>query len=69
MAAATDAVVGDHEGNRFSGPDFRSLFAQVLLTGNVTPIPKLIVAKSGTAYEALVAAIRRSRTRRGEPNG
>lgn len=64
MAASTDAVVGDHEGNLLSGPDFRELFAQVLLTGNVTPIPKLIVAKSHDAYLEVVGAIARSRTDR-----
>jgi hypothetical protein len=60
MVAATDAVVGDHDGRRLSGPDFRGLFAQVLLTGNVTPIPKLIAAKSVEAYEAVVEAVRRA---------
>jgi hypothetical protein len=57
MAAATDAVVGDHAGQRLSGPDFRRLFAQVLLTGNVTPIPALVVAKSQDTYLEVVNAI------------
>jgi hypothetical protein len=58
MAAATDAVVGDHSGRRLSGATFRQLFAQVLLTGNVTPIPPLVVAKTEDAYRQIVDAIR-----------
>jgi fructose-1,6-bisphosphatase/inositol monophosphatase family enzyme len=56
MAAATDAVVGDHEGTVVSGDTFRGLFAQVLLTGNVTPIPPMIVAKNMEAFEIVAAA-------------
>lgn len=57
MASATDAVVGDHFGNHFSSSLFRQLFAQVLLTGNVTPIPPLIVAKTTATYDAIVNAL------------
>lgn len=58
MASATDAMIGDHEGNRLSGPDFLELFAQVLVThDDCQPIPPLIVAKSDDAYRAIIAAL------------
>ena len=64
MASCTDAVLGDHEGRLLSSPVFRGLFAQVLLEGNVTPIPKLIVAKSMSAYSLIVEAFQRARADR-----
>lgn len=64
MAVATDAVVGNHEGTVASGAAFRQLFAQVLLTGNVTPIPKMIVAKNMDCFVELVDAIARAEAQR-----
>jgi hypothetical protein len=57
MASKTDAIVGTHDGQRLNGPLFADLFATVLLTGNVTPIPPLIVAKTSSAYDMIVEAI------------
>jgi hypothetical protein len=64
MAVATDAVVGNHEGTVVSGAAFRQLFAQVLLTGNVTPIPKMIVAKNMDCFLEIVDAIGRAEVER-----
>lgn len=55
MATATDAVVGRLDGQLVSGPAFRQLFAQVLLSSeNVYPIPAMIVAKSEARYREIV---------------
>lgn len=56
MATATDAVVGDLDGAVVSGPTFRDLFAAVLLEGNVTAIPPMIVAKSLERYQEVALA-------------
>ena len=57
MASTTDAVIGDHDGRRLRGSEVREMFAQIRLTGNVTSVPPLVVAKTAEAYEVLVAAI------------
>jgi 3'-phosphoadenosine 5'-phosphosulfate (PAPS) 3'-phosphatase len=56
MATATDAVVGDLDGTVVSGPTFRELFAAVLLEGNVTAIPPMIVAKTWDRYKEVALA-------------
>lgn len=53
MCTATDVVVGDIEGTIVSGPAFQSLFARVLLAGNVKIIPPMIVAKNPERFHEI----------------
>lgn len=57
MCTATDAVVGSLDGTLVSGPTFRQLFQQVLLSGNVRVIPAMIVAKNRKRFDEVVRAV------------
>lgn len=69
MATYTDAVVGNLDGDRVTGPAFATAFNDIVMTQDARVIPPMIVAKDLERFEAVVAAMERARDRFGHRFG
>lgn len=65
MATYTDAVVGNLDGDRVTGPAFAKVFNDVVMTQDARVIPPMIVAKDLERFEAVVLAMERARQKFG----